>query len=122
MGIVNVTPDSFSDGGRYFAAARQPAVRIATSCWRTAPTSSTSAANPAAPARRRCRWKKNWRGCCPVVREAVALGVPHLVDTYKPEVMRQVLDLGADIVNDIWALRSRARPRWWRATPAAASA
>jgi dihydropteroate synthase len=41
----------------------------------------------------------------PVVREAVRLGVPLSVDTYKPEVMRAVLDAGADIVNDIWALR-----------------
>jgi dihydropteroate synthase len=39
------------------------------------------------------------------VREALRLGVPVSVDTYKPEVMRAVLDLGADIVNDIWALR-----------------
>jgi dihydropteroate synthase len=39
------------------------------------------------------------------VREAVNLGVPVSVDTYKPEVMRAVLDAGADIVNDIWALR-----------------
>jgi dihydropteroate synthase len=41
----------------------------------------------------------------PVLREAVAMGVPVSVDTYKPEVMRQALDLGSDIVNDIWALR-----------------
>ena len=41
----------------------------------------------------------------PVVRHAVTLGVPVSVDTYKPEVMRAVLDLGADIINDIWALR-----------------
>lgn len=41
----------------------------------------------------------------PVVRGAVSLGVPVSVDTYKPEVMQAVLDLGADIVNDIWALR-----------------
>lgn len=41
----------------------------------------------------------------PVVREAVRLGVPVSVDTYKPEVMQAVLDLGADIINDIWALR-----------------
>jgi dihydropteroate synthase len=41
----------------------------------------------------------------PVVRHAVSLGVPVSVDTYKPEVMRAVLDLGADIINDIWALR-----------------
>jgi dihydropteroate synthase len=41
----------------------------------------------------------------PVIREAVKLGVPLSVDTYKPEVMRAVLDEGADIINDIWALR-----------------
>jgi dihydropteroate synthase len=41
----------------------------------------------------------------PVLRIAVTLGVPVSVDTCKPEVMRQALDLGADIVNDIWALR-----------------
>jgi dihydropteroate synthase len=41
----------------------------------------------------------------PVLRGAVALGVPVSVDTYKPEVMRECLDAGADIVNDIWALR-----------------
>jgi dihydropteroate synthase len=37
------------------------------------------------------------------------LGVPVSVDTYKPEVMRAVLDLGADIINDIWACASPAR-------------
>ena len=36
---------------------------------------------------------------------AVGLGVPVSVDTYKPEVMRAVLDAGADIINDVWALR-----------------
>ena len=41
----------------------------------------------------------------PLVREAVRLGVPISVDTYKPEVMQAVLDLGVDIINDIWALR-----------------
>jgi len=39
------------------------------------------------------------------MREAVRLGVPISVDTYKPQVMQAALDLGADIVNDIWALR-----------------
>jgi dihydropteroate synthase len=41
----------------------------------------------------------------PVVREAVKLGVPISIDTYKAEVMQAVLDLGVDIINDIWALR-----------------
>ena len=41
----------------------------------------------------------------PVVRHAVTMGVPVSVDTYKPEVIRAVLGLGADIINDVWALR-----------------
>jgi dihydropteroate synthase len=41
----------------------------------------------------------------PVLREAVRFGVPISVDTCKPEIMREALDLGVDIVNDIWALR-----------------
>jgi dihydropteroate synthase len=41
----------------------------------------------------------------PVVREAVRFNVPISVDTYKPAVMRAVLDAGADIINDVWALR-----------------
>lgn len=43
----------------------------------------------------------------PVVKEAIKLGVPVSVDTYKPQVMQAVLDLGADIINDVWALRWR---------------
>jgi dihydropteroate synthase len=45
------------------------------------------------------------RRVLPVVQEAVKLGVPISVDTYKPAVMQAVLDAGADIVNDIWGLR-----------------
>lgn len=41
----------------------------------------------------------------PVLREAVSLGVPVSVDTYKPQVMQQALDMGADIINDIWGMR-----------------
>jgi dihydropteroate synthase len=41
----------------------------------------------------------------PVVRGALAWGVPISVDTYKAEVMQAALDAGADIINDVWALR-----------------
>jgi dihydropteroate synthase len=41
----------------------------------------------------------------PVLQEAVKLGVPISVDTYKPQMMQAALDAGADIINDIWALR-----------------
>jgi len=103
MGIVNATPDSFSDGGRH--ATANAALRH---CERLVAEGahildiggeSTRPGSPAVPL------DEELARVLPVVREAVRLGVPVSVDTYKPEVMRQVLDLGADIVNDIWALR-----------------
>lgn len=103
MGIVNVTPDSFSDGGAHGTSAS--AIRH---CEKLAGEGahildiggeSTRPGSPAVPL------ADELARVLPVVREAVKLGLPVSVDTCKPEVMRAVLDLGADIVNDIWALR-----------------
>ncbi len=103
MGIVNLTPDSFSDGGRH--ATTQAGIRH---CARLVEqgahlldlgAESTRPGSPPVPL------DEELARLLPVLREALALGVPVSVDTYKPEVMRQALDLGADIVNDIWALR-----------------
>jgi dihydropteroate synthase len=103
MGIVNVTPDSFSDGGEH--ASTSAALRH---CERMLSEGahildiggeSTRPGSPAVPL------AEELARVLPVVREAARLGVPLSVDTYKPEVMRAVLDAGADIVNDIWALR-----------------
>ena len=103
MGIVNVTPDSFSDGGRYGSTAA--ALRHCEQLLKEGADildiggESTRPGSPAVPL------DEELSRVVPLVREAVTLGVPISVDTYKPEVMRAVLDLGADIVNDIWALR-----------------
>ena len=103
MGIVNVTPDSFSDGGQHAgtsAALRHCEELIADGAHiLDIGGESTRPGSPAVPL------EEELARVLPVVREAVKLGVPVSVDTYKPEVMRAVLDLGADIVNDIWALR-----------------
>ena len=103
MGIVNVTPDSFSDGGRHAStsAALAHAERLlgAGAHILDVGGESTRPGSPAVPL------DEELRRVLPVVREVVKLGVPVSVDTYKPEVMRAVLDLGADIVNDIWALQ-----------------
>jgi dihydropteroate synthase len=53
----------------------------------------------------------------PLVKEAVSFGVPISVDTYKPEVMQAVLEAGADIINDIWALRKAGAPEVVAAHP-----
>lgn len=103
MGIVNVTPDSFSDGGQH--AGTQAALRHCEQLLKDGARildiggESTRPGSPAVPL------DEELARVLPVVREAVKLGVPLSVDTYKPEVMRAVLDAGADIVNDIWALR-----------------
>jgi dihydropteroate synthase len=105
MGIVNVTPDSFSDGGHF--AATSAALAHCEQLIKDGAHildiggESTRPGSPAVPL------DEELARVLPVVREAVKLGVPVSVDTYKPDVMRAVLDEGADIVNDIWALRQR---------------
>jgi dihydropteroate synthase len=103
MGIVNVTPDSFSDGGAHAstAAALQHCERLLKEGADILDIGgeSTRPGSPAVPL------DAELARVLPVVREAVKLNVPLSIDTYKPEVMRAVLELGADIINDVWALR-----------------
>ncbi len=103
MGIVNVTPDSFSDGGTHdsLAAALAHCEQLLKDGADILDIGGEST-RPGSPAV--CLADELAR-VLPLVREAVKLGVPISVDTYKPEVMQAVLDLGADIINDIWALR-----------------
>ena len=102
MGIVNNTPDSFSDGGKYQG---QRALQHAEQLIKDGADildiggESTRPGSPAVPL------EEELARVLPVVQEAVKLGVPVSVDTYKPEVMQAVLDLGADIINDVWGLR-----------------
>jgi dihydropteroate synthase len=103
MGIVNVTPDSFSDGGRHAStsAALAHAQRLLADGADILDIGGESTRPGIAPV----PLEEELARVLPVVREAARLGVPLSVDTYKPEVMRQALDSGADIVNDVWALR-----------------
>ena len=106
MGIVNVTPDSFSgdgqlrqEGGPRAAWAHcERLIRDGADLLDIGAESSRPGAPPVPLALELSR-------LLPVVRQAVRMGVPVSVDTYKAEVMRAVLDEGADIINDIWALR-----------------
>ena len=103
MGIVNVTPDSFSDGGQHAdtAAALRHAEQLLKHGAQLLDIGgeSTRPGSPAVPL------DEELARVLPLVREAVRFGVPISVDTYKPELMTAALDLGADIVNDIWGLR-----------------
>lgn len=103
MGIVNVTPDSFSDGGKY--AASGSAIRHAEKLLKDGADILDIGGESSRPGAPQVSLDVELARVLPVVIETVRLGVPISVDTYKPQVMQAVLDAGADIINDIWALR-----------------
>ncbi len=103
MGVLNVTPDSFSDGGRYLdpAAALGRAMRLAEEGAAIVDVGGESTRPGAAPVDA----AEELRRVIPVIeRLAASLAVPVSVDTRKPEVMRQALAAGASMVNDVSAL------------------
>jgi len=106
MGIVNVTPDSFSDGGQHFAAdaARAHCAQLLQEGADMLDIGGESTRPGALPVSAEDEWAR----VQPVLQHALTLGVPVSVDTYKPRVMQWALDAGADIINDVWALRWRA--------------
>ena len=105
MGIVNLTPDSFSDGDPALTPARALATceRLLAEGADILDLGGESSRPGAAPVDLETELAR----VLPVLREAVRLGCPISIDTAKPEVMRAALELGADIVNDIGALRAQ---------------
>jgi dihydropteroate synthase len=105
MGVLNVTPDSFSDGGRFLdpqgaiAQARrlvdEGADIIDVGAESTRPYGGAA---PVAAADERARLE-------PVLTEVVALGPPVSIDTLKASVAAWALDHGAAIINDVWGLQ-----------------
>jgi dihydropteroate synthase len=105
MGVLNVTPDSFSDGGRFFdpGAALDQARRMVAEgadildigAESTRPYGD-AAAVPLAEEMRRLE---------PVLPAVVALGVPVSIDTIKAKTAAWALAAGATIVNDVWGLQ-----------------
>ena len=103
MGVVNVTPDSFSDGGEHFEI--RSALTHCEQLLHEGADILDIGGESSRPGALALSLEEELARVIPVVRHAVSLGVPVSVDTYKPAVMQAVLDLGADIINDIWALR-----------------
>jgi dihydropteroate synthase len=104
MGIVNVTPDSFSDGGRYAQADAARAhcdllVQQGADILDIGGESTRPGARLPDTAEQLAR-------VLPVLRHAVTLGVPVSVDTADPVVMGEALALGVDILNDVRALQA----------------
>lgn len=104
MGIVNVTPDSFSDGGHHQAPnaavdhARQLLAEGA-DILDIGGESTRPGAAPVSP-------EEEWQRIEPVLREVLRWNVPVSVDTRRTQVMAQALALGADIINDVQALQA----------------
>jgi dihydropteroate synthase len=105
MGIVNVTPDSFSDGGRH--ATTVAALKHCERLLHWGADILDIGGESSRPGALPLSLEDELARVLPVVAEAVKLNVPVSVDTYKPDVMQAVLDLGADIINDIRALQGQ---------------
>ena len=92
MGIVNVTPDSFSDGGRY--ASTRSALAHCEKLLVEGADILDIGGESTRPGSLPVPLEEELARVLPVLRDAVTLGVPISVDTYKPEVMRAALDIG----------------------------
>jgi dihydropteroate synthase len=104
MGILNVTPDSFSDGGRYnnVEAALAHAIAMA----RDGAGIIDIGGQSTRPGAKALSAKEEMARVVPVIRAlAKRIKTPLSIDTFQPEVARAALDAGATIINDITALR-----------------
>jgi len=117
MGIVNITPDSFSDGGRFLAA--DAALRHAEQLIAEGADILDLGAESSRPGARSLPQEEELERLLPVLRGCVAMGRPVSVDTYKPAVMRVAVEEGAAMLNDIWGFR---RPGAFEAAQEAAEA
>jgi dihydropteroate synthase len=103
MGIVNVTPDSFSDGGRFFE--HQSALAHARRLIDEGADMLDIGGESTRPGAPEVTVDEELRRVMPVVESLADCGVPLSIDSSKPEVMRAALEAGAAIVNDVRALR-----------------
>lgn len=102
MGIVNVTPDSFSDGGRFVSA--DDALRHCDALVAQGADILDIGGESTRPGAARPSIAEELRRVLPVLRHAVRLGLPVSVDTSRAAVIGAALEAGVDIVNDVRAL------------------
>ncbi|MFC4202403.1 dihydropteroate synthase [Candidimonas humi] len=103
MGIVNLTPDSFSDGSLYLET--DAAIAHARALAAEGADLLDLGAESTRPGAQPVSAEHELQRLLPVLEALRDVGVPLSVDTFKPEVMRQVLDAGADMINDIYGFR-----------------
>lgn len=104
MGILNVTPDSFSDGGRWLE--RDAALRQAAKMAAEGAAIIDIGGESTRPGHRPVGAEEEAARALPVIAAVKReTGLPVSVDTYRHETARLALEAGADMVNDIWGLR-----------------
>lgn len=101
MGIVNVTPDSFSDGGKFFKS--EEAVRRARNMIDEGVDVLDLGGESTRPGATPLGWEEEWARLEPVVLSLRDCGVPLSVDTYHPETAAKALALGVKIVNCVYS-------------------
>jgi dihydropteroate synthase len=105
MGILNATPDSFSDGGRFRSAA--DAISLAEVMIASGVDLIDIGGESTRPGAIPVSLQEELDRVMPVIEGLKNCGVPLSIDTYKAETMLQALEAGVDCVNDIWALRQQ---------------
>jgi dihydropteroate synthase len=103
MGILNATPDSFSDGGRFYA--KEDAMRQAEAMIAAGVDLIDIGGESTKPGAIPVSLQEELDRVLPIIEALKDCGVALSIDTYKAETMRQALRAGVDCVNDIWALR-----------------
>lgn len=104
MGTLNVTPDSFSDGGKFYST--DVAVKHAIQMEKEGADIIDIGGESTRPGSKAISLNEEMNRVIPVVEELVKkIKIPISVDTYKSEIAKKALDLGASMINDISALR-----------------
>jgi dihydropteroate synthase len=103
MGILNATPDSFSDGGHFYQ--RDAGLKQAEKMIAAGVDIIDIGGESTRPGAEPVSLQEELDRVLPVIEALKDCGVALSIDTYKPQTMQAALDLGIDCVNDIWALR-----------------
>jgi len=104
MGILNVTPDSFYDGGKYFSPDK--AIKHALVMEKQGADIIDIGGESTRPGAKKISAKEEINRIVPTIEELVKkINIPISVDTYKSKVAKKTIDAGASMINDISALR-----------------
>ncbi|WP_349410712.1 dihydropteroate synthase [Pseudalkalibacillus sp. SCS-8] len=108
MGILNVTPDSFSDGGHYNSIER--AVEHAKEMVQAGADIIDIGGESTRPGAEKVTLQEELDRVIPMIKAVrAAVDVPISIDTYKAEVADQAIQAGADIINDVWGAKADAK-------------